>query len=401
MKGDKIFQKEKNEYEEALKNSLNGLKFKVYDKIDKGENIIEIIKKEIENFKNPKGELEIIDNLIKLDYIISEKYKSKEINIKTLKSNDYLKMAYLSMPYKNKNCKIYIDKIKDRQFYSQLQQYYLNENVSKNKIRIRLKIDKEKLKDEEKVKYITNKIKENISQIMGIPDYKLHVTNVRRNCLLLDIIYISFRIRKFFVELIDKDRFAQNRDILKTFLMNIQREMGNNDQISENIYEDIIEIRTILENIVISPDLHFNAYHNKKLGDFGLDHWLIFPYHKTRATKNGITYYYPNLNFEGYGLYVHPRNINNIYFSTEQIFDKNGDWCIAYSNLSKTRISLKINNTHPEILYDPNHKGYRLSYQCKIYKPIFQNITDEPINLNRENEDYIVPYRLLIEHLDD
>ena len=93
--------------------------------------------------------------------------------------------------------------------------------------------------------------------------------------------------------------------------------------------------------------------------------------------------------------------INDEHICVDQIFDPRGDWCIAYSNLSKTSISLKINDTNPEILYDGNHKGYRILYQCKIYRPIFQNIADNPIQITEQNEDYIIPYRLLIEHIDD
>lgn len=271
-KDEKIINKANYEYGEPKEDTLNGWRFKVYDKIDGGKKLKDIVKEEIENFEAPKKGLEFIDNLIKLDYITSVKYKSKEINFDNLSGliglNDYPSMKYLVMFYKKKNCKVYIDNTIDQNFYNQLQKYYFNNNIFKNKIRIQLHIDKNKLKDEKIVKNIIKRIIETISKIMDIPVDKLYAINVRRNCLLCDIIYIINRSRNFFVSLIDRNRFNQNLNILRQFLRGIEREMGNNDIFQENTYQDIIEIRTILDNIIISPYLHFNNKYNKKRGNF-------------------------------------------------------------------------------------------------------------------------------------
>lgn len=149
----------------------------------------------------------------------------------------------------------------------------------------------------------------------------------------------------------------------------------------------------------MNPNYYFNERFNKKRGDFGLRHFLFIPYHKEKQNKNGRTYYYPNERYEGYGLKVHCNVIENNHFCCQDIFDPRGNWCIAYTNLLKSKISYRINNVQPEVLYDNNNRGYRLVYQCKIKKSKIENENDNLITLR--NNDYIIPYRLLKEYIDN
>jgi hypothetical protein len=379
----------------------DGETFEVYEKIDEKKNLQQNIEDDFKNFNKPKNEIEFIENQIKLDYIISEKYKKKEINDKfdkMKKYKNYPAMKDLLMFYEKKKCKVYIDESIGQELSSQLQKYYSNENIFKNKIRIHLSIGKEKIKDLKVIKSIIDKVVKKISTTTNIPENNLKVTNVRKNCLLFDIFYICRRINKFIISIFDEGNLGQHTEELRQFLENIEREMGNNILMPEDIQRKI-EIRRIIDHIVFNPRYYFNERFNKGRGDFGLRHFLFIPYHKESIDKNGRTYYYPNENYEGYGLKVHCNVIENNHFCCQDIFDPRGDWCIAYTNLIRSKISYRVNNVRPEVLYDNNNRGYRLVYQCKIKRSKIENDRGDLITLS--NNDYIIPYRLLKEYIDN
>jgi hypothetical protein len=234
------------------------------------------------------------------------------------------------------------------------------------------------------------------------------VANIRKNCFICEIVHIVRQVIDGFNNLIDlihkfsageirENLINAHRNDLREFLQQIEREHGNNDDISD---EDKFEIRYIMDNLLIRPDYYFNGKYDKIRGDFGLRHFLFIPYHKESIIKNGKTYYYPNQRCEGYGFNVHCQDIDNNHFCCEDIFNpRSGQWCIAYSNLSKSRISYRMPNVQPEILY-ANNRGYRLLYQCKI--KISEIISEQNYNitLRNDNKNYVIPYRLLKEYID-
>jgi hypothetical protein len=63
----------------------DGETFEVYEKIDEKKNLQQNIEDDFKNFNKPKNEIEFIENQIKLDYIISEKYKKKKLMINLTK----------------------------------------------------------------------------------------------------------------------------------------------------------------------------------------------------------------------------------------------------------------------------------------------------------------------------
>ena len=395
----------KNLIDETPKGDTPDGEIKVYEKIDPTKNLKDIIEENSKNFKEPSNDIQFIENQATLDYITSEKYKKEEINVdefsKLGKKAGYSAVNDLLMFYNKKKCKVYIDDTIDSEFYSQLQKYYFSENILKKKIRIHLNISKDKLNDIKVVNDIITKIVKKISGITKIPIDNLHVTNVRRNCLLFEIFHlIRKNIERFIVGELNEEVIQRNRRELETFLRNIERELGNDNIIEEN-REIRFEIRKLIDHIVIRPNFHFNGRYNKARGDFGLRHFLIFPYHKEYVNKNGRRYYYPGERYQGFGLKVHCKDIDDIHYCCEDIFDPNGDWCIAYADLLKNRISYKVNNVHPEILYDNNHQGYRLLYQCKIKRTEIENVRDDIITLRHDNKDYVIPYRLLKENIEN
>ena len=327
----------KNLIDETPKGDTPDGEIKVYEKIDPTKNLKDLIEENSKNFKEPSNDIQFIENQATLDYITSEKYKKEEINIdkfsKLGKKAGYPVMNDLLMFYNKKKCKVYIDNTIDSEFYSQLQKYYFSENILKKKIRIHLNISKDKLNDIKVVNDIITKIVKKISGITKIPIDNLHVTNVRRNCLLFEIFHlIRKNIERFIVGELNEEVIQRNR-----------RELD----------------------------------------------------------KNGRRYYYPGERYQGFGLKVHCKDIDNNHYCCQDIFDPNGDWCIAYADLLKNRISYKVNNVHPEILYDNNHQGYRLLYQCKIKRTEIENVRDDIITLRHDNKDYVIPYRLLKENIEN
>lgn len=228
-KGDKIL-------EDIIETDTpDGETFKIYEKIDEKKDLKQNIEIDLKNFNKPKNKVEFTENQIKLDYIISEKYKGKEINDKFDKMKEYEKypaMKDLLGFYKKKKCKVYIDNSIDQELSHQLQKYYSSEDILKNKIRICLNIDKEKLKDLEVVKNIIDKIVKKISTITKIPETNLKVTNIRKNCLLFDIYYVFRRGIKFIIGLFNN--IPQNLNELRQFLRNIEIEMGDNLEPEDN-----------------------------------------------------------------------------------------------------------------------------------------------------------------------
>lgn len=338
-----------------------------------------------------------------MDYITSEKYKKTELNLNDTHKFKNPAIKDLLMYYKKKNCKVYIDKTIDDNLYSQLQKYYFNENAFKKKIRIHLNIDNNILNDENKVKNIIEKIINKISEITKIPKKDLYVTNIRKNCLICDIIHIihisrnvndfCYYFDKLCVGELNEELINRNRIELRIFLQQIERELGNQDISDEAKYE----IQKIINNVMVNQDKYFNSSYDKRRGYFGLRHFLFIPYHKDSIQKNGKTYYYPNERCEGYGLKVHCQD----HFYCDDIFNPNGQWCIAYSNLSKSRISYRIRNVQADQLFDNNNIGYRLLYQCKVKKSEIINEENNNITLRNNNSNYVIPYRLIKEHIDD
>ena len=184
-----------------------------------------------------------------------------------------------------------------------------------------------------------------------------------------------------------------NRNELMIFLQQIKNEKGN--QYLSN--EDEIEIKLIIDNLILNPEYYFDGRYDKRKGDFGLRHFLFIGYHMDSIQKNGKTYYYPNERCEGYGLKVHCQDIDNHHFFCGDIFDPNGQWCIAYSNLSKSRISYRIPNVRPDLFFYKNRR-YSLLFQCKV--KISEIINEEDDNITLSNKNYVIPYRLLKEDID-
>ena len=186
-----------------------------------------------------------------------------------------------------------------------------------------------------------------------------------------------------------------NRNELIEFLKQIGNEKENQYISYED--EDKIVIRQIINNLILNPDAYFDGRYDKRKGDFGLHHFLFIPYYMNSIQKNSKTYYYPNERCEGYGLKVHCQEIDNHHFCCKDIFDPNGQWCIAYSNLSRSRISYRIPNVQPDqFLY--NNRRYSLLFQCKV--KISEILSEKDDNIILNNENYVIPYRLIKEDID-
>ena len=395
--------------------------YKIYEKIDTKKNIKSIIEEDITNFKNPSNSIQYIENQILLDYIISEKYK----NNKTIYDDEYIYekynknqglenlLPYISLEtllpfYKSKN--IYYDYNINNKLYAHLNKYYYSENIFKKKIRIRLEVGENILKDHKKIEYIIEKIIEKISSVTHIPNEDLYVVNVRKNCLLFDIFYaIKKKIGDVFKYIIGKieDKFVTHREEFIQFLRNIVNDVdrdNNNINIINNInnnnyYEDhpvVVELRNILDHFII-PNMNifyfsfFDDKYDKRRGSFGRILWL---FHIDRVVKNGRIYYYPNINCEGYGLRV------NRIIDGEDIFDPSGDYCIVFTTLNRDQIHYKIDEFRGGIIEKRNNdetfKLFRLFLQCKIKR---ENIRwGDGNNLICENG-LLIPYRIIKENL--
>ena len=382
-------------------------KFKIYEKIDTTKSLESIIKENIPNFKCPSDGKEFIENLIILDYIISEKYKkNKTIFDENINFCKYPGFEDLSLFFKSRNLKVYYDDSISEDFYKQLRQYYKSENCFKKKIRIRLNLNEKVLQDEKKVESIVAKISDKVSEIIKVKKEDLYVTNVRKNCLLLDIFVLSITLVTLglYVNLligeINEQRLIRHKEEFKRFLEEIVDENnGNNihflNQIGENESEEVVvDIKNALGNYVstLTPE-KFDYRYDKRKGNFGK---FLFFFHFKFTEKNGKTYYYPSSNCEGYGLRVNRRRNNG-----EDIFDSRGDWCIVYSSILKDKIYYNINQFSGGYIEKSNLDNsvtkFRLFFQCKAkISSITENLDGSLI----VDLDYLVPYRLIKENLD-
>ena len=261
------------------------INYKINEKIDFNKDLKQIIDENIKSFKAPKNTKEFIENQISLDYIISQKYKNKEIDYnkinKIYKGKNYAGMKELLKFYEKKKLKVYIIDSMDPEIYNDFQKYYFNENAFKEKITIHLNIDSNKLNDEEKVKKIINRIIEKISDIIKIPKEELYPTNIRKNCLIFSI--FPFNILRRLVKYFDRRLLENNQRELNRFLENIEREM-NGDNRNNFLYNNEanyrIRIENIIQNIFIPHNNNqiafFNERYNKRLGHFGLRHFYFF-----------------------------------------------------------------------------------------------------------------------------
>ncbi len=378
--------------------------YKIYEKIDTKKNIKSIIEEDIRNFKNPSNCIEYIENQILLDYIISEKYK----NSKTIFDDEYIfkknpGLETLLSFYKSKN--FYYDYNINNELYSHLKKYYNSKNIFEKKIRIRLNVGENILKDHQKIEYIIEKIIDKISSITNIPNEDLHVANIRKNCLLLDIFYAFKRgIRNAYEIIIGKINeriFNHHKEEFKQFLRNIVNDVDrNNNNINiinndNNVYEDnsvVVDLRNILAHYIIPININiFDCRYDKSRGSFGR---YFFFFHRDFVEKNHQIYYYPNRNCEGYGLRVNTR-ING-----EDIFDPSGDYCIVFTTLSKDQIHYRIDEFSGGIIEKRNNDGtrklFRLFLQCKVKRSRIIWSLDN--NLIVE-ERFLIPYRLIKENL--
>lgn len=383
--------------------------YKIKEKINIKKSIKEIIKENINNFEKPRNDIEFIENQILLDEIIAEKYKEKEINFdkeikyleKTKNGNKIDNMKTLLKFFESQNCKVYYDNSINEHEMAQLQNYFFSESSSKYKIKFHLKINKNKL-NEENVEKVINLVKHELKSIAGIPIEDLYVTNIREGSLKFEIFRFSRHHNNFLNDIISdfgSEFIKQHREQLIQLLEDIYENL-NESNIYNNHMENAVEVRPIIHNYLFNRNLIFNNRHDKFRGDFGLRYYLnIFPYHKKSVERNGFTYYYPNERWEGFGLKVLCREINGHHLNSEDLF-YNGQWINGYCNLTKTQCSLRINNIRQVIVQEMNNSGFGLVLQCKIMKS--PEIIVEPngnVRLRNPDQDsianYIIPYRLL------
>ena len=361
--------------------------FKIIKKIDKTKNLKELISEYItpESFKNPKNETTFIENQILLDQIIYEKYKDKQINFNDNIYRDGGAMEALLLYFKNKKYKVYIDESIDKDLFKEINKYYFNQNALGKKFRLSLDIDGSIINDQDKLRYkIINPVISKIEELTKIPKEKIFVTNVRNNCIICDIfIYL-------------KNLFCPDKNMVEEllrFLSEIQNNLENNPNNLYQSMENRVEIHDIIENYVVNPWHYFNREFNKPKGSFGI---RLFIFHVESQMKNGKTYFYPGEQWEGFGLNV---DVSNNSLPVNDIFDKNGDWCIAYCDLLKRQKCYKIKDIVKETLYDNQNRRYSLLFQCKIKKDRIWS--DEEKNIVMFDDRYVIPYRLLRENIAD
>lgn len=382
-------------------------KFKIYEKIDPTKSLESIINDNIPNFKALKDGKEFIENLITLDYIISEKYKnSKSIFDDDANIQRNPGFEDLSLFFKTRNIKVYYDNSISPDFYKHLRKYYKSENNSKKKIRIRLNLNEKVLQDETKVESIVEKIINKVSQIINVKKEDLHVTNVRKNCLLLDIFILAAGIALTIprtIGAINEIRLINQKAEFEQCLQEIvNQNNGNNihfvDRNGENEHEDVVvDIREALSHYVTNQGFtpeRFDYRYDKLKGRFGR---VLFFWNCESTKKNGNTYYYPNKNCEGYGLKVPEERL---IINDEHIF-KSGNWRVVYTNILKNKYYYKINQFSGEYIEKRNNdnsiKKFRLFFQCKARVP---SIVENPDGSLITDDDYLVPYRLIKENLD-
>jgi len=371
--------------------------YKINEKIDTTKDLKFLIKDNIDFFEKPSNEQEFIESQIILDYIISQKYKNKIPNSYAENLKNHLGMEALFFFYKNQGSNVYFDKSIDAELFRNLRKYYFNKNNNKKKLTIRLEIDKNIINENEKIKKIINKIISFISEITKIPLKDLYVTNIRKNCLYLDIYHYCVNLTEFYFD----------NNIIKRIIRYLDSIMG--------VYNARVENLNMLNNYVFPiPDNYFDSRYDKRKGTFGLDYFLkFFPINKQYKFKNGRAHYYPNSKCEGYGIrlidddildlfnYIHNYLNINIPPNKEEIFRDNGDWLTVYSNLDLNNFNFRmdgIQGNHFSRRINGNWKEYKLCFQCKTMR---SNIIDEDAfnNFKLEDDYIIIPYRLIIENI--
>lgn len=387
--------------QESYTSKLGKRTFKIYEKIDTTKSLKSIIKDNITNFTHPSSDKEFIENQILLDYIISQKYKNnKTIFDYNVDSNKNHGFETLSMFFKYKNAKVYYDNSINKNFYKYLRKYYKSKNNFEKKIRIRLNLKKDVLKDKEKIESIVNKIINKISEITGIKNEELHVSNVRKNCLIFDIVHLVSRavnnVVGYFVGKIKEQEFNNNKEEFRDFLREICNEHNENNiefrNMNDEIEDVIVDVRTVLSNYVTDENLNgrFDRNYDKSKGSFGRFFYL---WHKESTERNGRIYYYPNKNCEGYGLKV------NEILDGINIF-KSNEWCTIYTNVMKNKAYDSIDKFQGEYIEKRNNDGtikkFRVFLQCKAKFCTISVSLDHTIIFDDE---YIVPYRLIKENL--
>jgi ubiquitin len=175
-----------------------GRDYKINEKIDTTKDLKFLIQDNTKNFEKPSNEQEFIENQIILDYIISQKYKNNIPNSYAEKLKNHLGMEALFFFYKDQGSNVYFDKSIDAEVFRHLRKYYFNKNINKKKLTIRLEIDKNIINENEKIKKIINEIIYFISEFTKIPLKDLYVTNIRKNCLHLDIYHYCVNIIEFY-----------------------------------------------------------------------------------------------------------------------------------------------------------------------------------------------------------
>jgi hypothetical protein len=382
-------------------------KYKIYEKIDTKKSLESIIEENIPNFITPSTSKEFIENLILIDYIISEKYKNnKSIFDEDVDFNNCPGLEALSLFFKSKNAKVYRDNSIKDELYKHLKKYYKSGNNFNKKIRISLNLRKEILQDQMTVESIIDKVINQLSKIIEVKNEDLHVVNVRKNCLLFDVFVLqpirkSFSIVKYIVGKFNEMRFKSHKEEFKNFLREITNEHNNNNNFNfinerdESYPDEVVgEIKDVLNSYAISgtemtPE-KFDCSFDKSKGSFG---YRIFRCPLKSIEKNGRTYYYPNKNCEGYGLKISD-NIRRI------IFDSKSDWCIVYTNILGNKAYFRINQFPGEYIEKLNEDTtitkFRLFFQCKIRNSSIIENLDGSLIL----DDSLVPYRLIKEHLD-
>ena len=374
--------------------------FEIIKKIDKNKNLKELIYEYItpESFKNPKNETTFIENQILLDQIIYEKYKDKEINFNDNIYRNNSAMEALLLYFENKKYKVYIDDSIDQSLLGEINKYYFNQNTFGKKIRLSLGIDGNIINDKDKLRdKVINQIILEIGKLTEVPKEKIFVTNVRNNCIICDIFfYIDDLITENFPRIKEaiSNLFKKNQAVVEinNCLSQIQESLENN---SNNIYNDMenrVEIHDIIENFVVNPGYLFDNRFDKPIGSFGIHSFWFFHWHEQFKTENGKKYFYPGRQWDGFGLVV--RNHG------KEIFDPNGEWCTAFSDLMKKQKSYNVQHIFKETLYDNNNRRYSLLLQCKIKKDQIL-FDDDNNNIIMLNDEYIVPYRLLRENIAD
>ena len=232
-------------------------------------------------------------------------------------------------------------------------------------------------------------------EITKIPSEDLCATNVRKNCLILDVFWWIISIPHRILKMI-KDSFSERiNSHLNEFIDFLNQIEGENILINEN-NEDRAQILNVIQNFVINREVIFDRRYNKLKGEFGLRFSVfgLINFYKDSTEKNGKQFFYPNENCEGYGL-----RINN----NEDIFNGRGrEWCMVYKNLMSDEINYRINGISGNIIEKRNNDGtlkqIKIFYQCRIrQESLLENLNGTLIFTGGPND--IIPYRIIKENL--